>query len=49
MGADGGCESDVVHKISEGLGRGKQSKILSNKGFGINEKKYPYKGAIVPA
>ena len=49
MSADERCESDVVHKISEGLGRGRQSKILSNRGFDINEKKYPYEGAIVSA
>ena len=49
MAADGGCESDVVHRMNEGyIAWGKLKSVLSNRGLGIKAKKCLYVGVIVP-
>ena len=49
MAADGGCESDVVHRINEGYKTwGALKSVLCNRGLGINAKKCLYAGVIVP-
>ena len=49
MAADGGCERDVVHKMSEGSTAWRVLKsVLSNRGFGIKAKKCLYEIVIVP-
>ena len=49
MAADGGCGSDVVHKMIEGYRAwGVLKSVLSNRGLGIKAKKCLYEGVIVP-
>ena len=49
MEADGGCERDVVHRMDEEYrARRTLQSVLSNRGLGINTKKCPYEGVIVP-
>ena len=47
--ADGGCESDVVHRMNEGYRAwGALKSVMSNRGLGIKAKKCLYEGVIVP-
>ena len=47
--ADGGCESDVVHRMNVGFKAwGAMKSVLCNRGFGIKAKKCLYEGVIVP-
>ena len=47
MTADGGCESDVVHRMNEGYRAwGGLKSVLSNRGLGIKAKKCLYEGVI---
>ena len=49
MAADGGCETDVIHRMNEGYRAwGALISVLSNRGLGIKAKKCPYEGVIVP-
>ena len=49
VAADGGCETDVVHRMSEGYRAwGALKSVLSNRGLGIKAKKCLYEGEIVP-
>ena len=49
VAADGGCESDVVHRMNEGFKAwGAMKSVLCNRGLGINAKKCLYEGVIVP-
>ena len=49
VAADGGCESDVVHRMNEGYRAwGALKSVLSNRGSGIKAKKFLYEGVIVP-
>ena len=49
VGADGGCERDVVHRMNEGYRAwGVLKSVLSNSGLGIKAKKCLYEGVIVP-
>ena len=49
VGADGGCERDVVHTINEGYRAwGALKSVLINGGVGIDTKKCLYEGVIVP-
>ena len=49
MAADGGCQRDVVHRISEEYrALGELKNVLSNRGLGINVKKCLYERVIVP-
>ena len=49
MAADGGCDRDVVHRKNERYRAwGALKSVLSNRGLGINAKKYLYEGVIVP-
>ena len=49
MAADGGCERDVVCRMSEGYRAwGVQKSVLTNRGLGIKAKKCLYEGVIVP-
>ena len=49
MAADGGCESDVVHRMNEGYkARVAMKNVLCNRGFGINTKMCLHEGVIVP-
>ena len=46
---DGGCETDVVHRMNEGYRAwGALKSVLSNRGLGIKAKKCLYEGVIVP-
>ena len=47
VAADGGCETDVVHRMNEGYRAwGALKNVLSNRGLGIKAKKCLY-GVIV--
>ena len=49
MAADRGFERDVAHRTNEGYrALGALKCVLSNRGLGINAKKYFYEGVIVP-
>ena len=49
VAADGGCESDVLHRMNEGYRAwGALKSVLSNKGLVIKAKKCLYEGVIVP-
>ena len=49
VAADGGCERDVVHGMSEGYKAwGALKSVLSNRGLGIKAKKCRYEVVIVP-
>ena len=49
VAADGGCETDMVHRMNEGYRAwGALKSVLSNKGLGIKAKKCLYEGVIVP-
>ena len=49
VAADGGCETDVVHRMIEGYRAwGALKSVLSNRGLGIKAKKCLYEGIIVP-
>ena len=49
VAADGGCESDVVHRMNEGYRAwGALKSVLSNRVLGIKAKKCLYEGVIVP-
>ena len=49
MAVGGGCERDVVHGMKEGYRAwGALKSVLSNRGLGIKDKKWPYEGVIVP-
>ena len=49
MAADGGCESDMVHRMNEGYRAwGALKSVLRNRGLGIKAKKCLYAGVIVP-
>ena len=52
VAADGGCETDVVHRMNEGYRAwGALKSVLSNRGLGIKAKKCLqtlYEGVIVP-
>ena len=49
MAADGGCVSDVVHRMNEGFKEwGAMKSVLCNRGLGIKAKKCLYEGVIVP-
>ena len=49
MAADGGCESDVVHRMNEGYRAwGALKSVLSNRGLGIKARKCLYEGVFVP-
>ena len=49
MAADGGCESDVVHRMNEGYRDwGVLKSVLSYRVLGIKAKKCLYEGVIVP-
>ena len=48
VAADGGCETDVVHRMNEGYRAWRALKrVLSNRGLGIKAKKCLYEGVIV--
>ena len=48
MAADGGCESDVIHRMNERYTSwGALKSALSKSGLGINEK-CQYEGVMVP-
>ena len=48
VGADGGCERDMVHRMNEGYRAwGALKSVLSNR-LGIKSKKCIYEGVIVP-
>ena len=47
--ADGGCETDVVHRMNKGYRAwGALKSVLSNRGLGMKAKKCLYKGVIAP-
>ena len=47
VAADGGCESDVVHRMNEGYrALGALKSVLSNRGLRIKAKKCIYEGVI---
>ena len=49
MAADGGCGTDVIHRMNEGYrASGALKSVLSNRGLGIKAKKYLSEGLIVP-
>ena len=49
VGADGGCETDVVHRMNEGYRAGGSLKsVRCIRGLGIKAKKYLYEGVIGP-
>ena len=49
MAADGGCEREVVHRMSVGHNAwGALKSVLNNKRLGIYAKKCLYEGVIVP-
>ena len=48
LAADGGWETDVVHRINEGYRAWGALKSVNNRGLGINAKKCLYEGVIVP-
>ena len=49
VAADGGCETDVIHKMNEGYRAwGALKTVLSNRELGIKAKKCLYEGVIVP-
>ena len=49
MAADGGCESDGVHRMNDGFKAwGAMKSVLCNRGLGIKAKKSLYEGVIVP-
>ena len=49
MAADGGCESNVVHRMNEGYRAwGVLKSVLSNRGLWIKAKECLYEGVIVP-
>ena len=52
MAADGGCERDVVHRISDGCRHHTSvlsaESVLSNRGIGIKAKKCICEGVIAP-
>ena len=49
VAANGGCESDVVHRMNEGYKAWEALKsVLCNRGLGINAKKCIYNGEIGP-
>ena len=49
MAADGGCETDVLHKINQGYRASEVLKsVLSHRGLGIKAKKCLHEGVIVP-
>ena len=49
VAADGGCESNVVHRMAEGYRSwGELKSVLSNGELGIKAKKCLYEGVIVP-
>ena len=48
VAADGGCESDVVHRVNEGFKAwGAMKSVLCNRGLGMKAKKSLYEGVIV--
>ena len=48
VAADGGCESDVGHRINEGFKAwGAMKSVLCNRGLGIKAKKCLNEGVIV--
>ena len=49
VAADGGCVSDVVHRMNEGFKAwGAMKSVLCNRELGIKAKKCLYEGVIVP-
>ena len=49
VAAEGGCESDVVHRMNEGFkGWRSMKSVLCNRGLGMKAKKSLYEGVIVP-
>ena len=49
VAVDGGCESDVVHRMNQGYRAwGGMKSVLSTRGLGIKAKKCLYEGVIVP-
>ena len=49
VAADGGFETDVLHRMNEGYRAWEALKSgLNNRGFGIKTKKCLYEGVIVP-
>ena len=48
LAADGGWETDVVHRINEGYRAWGALKSVNNRGLRINAKKCLYEGVIVP-
>ena len=49
VGAVGGCERDVVHRMNQGYRAwGSLKSVSSNRGLGIKAKKCLYEGVIVP-
>ena len=49
VATDGGCESDVVHRMNVGFKAcGAMKSVLCNRGLGITAKKSLYEGVIVP-
>ena len=49
VAVDGGCESNVVHRMNEAyIAWGALKSVLSNRGLGIKAKKCLYEGVIVP-
>ena len=47
VAADGGCESDVVHRNEGYRAWGALKSVMSNRGLGIKAKKCLYEGVIV--
>ena len=48
LAAHGGCEMDVVHRMNELYKAwGELKNVLSNRGFGINAKKFVYERVII--
>ena len=48
VAADGGCERDVVHRMSEGYKAwGALKSVLSNRGQGIKANRCLYEGVVV--
>ena len=49
VAADGGCETDVAHRMNKGYRAwGALKSVLSNIGLGIKAKRCLYEGLIVP-
>ena len=49
VAADGGCQMDVIHRLTQGhRAWGTLKSVLSNRELWIKAKKYLYEGVIVP-